>query len=87
MFEAIARGYLEGAAPLLDRADRASLAFAGPLITFEIAVRFLTDHLDGDTYFRIARPGQNLERCRSQLALLGSMQAQSGAMARCLERA
>jgi hypothetical protein len=86
LFEAIARGYVEGAGPVLDAGDRASLLFAAPLITFEIAVRFLTDHLAGDTYFRVARPGQNLERCRVQLALLASMQAQAEAMARCLER-
>jgi len=87
VFEALARGYLEGAGPVLDAADRESLRFAGPLLAFEVAVRFLTDHLAGDTYFRSARPGQNLERCRVQLALLVSMQSQADAMARALERA
>jgi aminoglycoside phosphotransferase (APT) family kinase protein len=86
-FEAIARGYLEGSAALQGRAERASLQFAAPLITYEIAVRFLTDHLCGDVYFPVARAGQNLERCRIQLGLLASMQAQSAAMLRCLERA
>ena len=87
VFEALASGYLEGTRGMLRDADRESLAFAGPLLAFEVAVRFLTDHLEGDVYFRVAHPGQNLERCRLQLALLASMRARSREMARCLERA
>jgi hypothetical protein len=87
MFEALARGYVEGAGPVLDAADRESLVFAGPLLAFEVALRFLTDHLEGDVYFRVTRPGENLARARVQLALLASMQSQADAMARCLARA
>jgi aminoglycoside phosphotransferase (APT) family kinase protein len=87
IFEALANGYLEGTRGMLDAADRESLAFAGPLLAFEVAVRFLTDHLCGDAYFRVAHPGQNLERCRVQLALLASMRARERDMARSLERA
>jgi len=43
------------------------------LMALENGVRFLTDHLDGDRYFRIARPGHNLDRARAQLRLAESM--------------
>ena len=59
---------------------------AGQVVTYEIAVRFLTDHLDGDTYFRIGRPGHNLDRARTQLALLRSLQRQQGAFRRIAAR-
>jgi Ser/Thr protein kinase RdoA (MazF antagonist) len=73
MFEAIVRGYLGAAGALLTAAERELLGLAGRLITLEQAVRFLTDHLVGDRYYRIERPGQNLARCRTQLALLHSL--------------
>jgi Ser/Thr protein kinase RdoA (MazF antagonist) len=73
MFAALVRGYLEAAGTLLVPRERALLGFAGRLITLEQAVRFLTDHLEGDRYYRIARPGHNLARCRTQLALLQSL--------------
>jgi hypothetical protein len=69
MFEALARGYLASAGEFLDADERANLAFSGWLMTFETGTRFLTDHLGGDTYFRIQREGQNLDRCRTQFAL------------------
>jgi hypothetical protein len=69
MFEALARGYLASAGQLLNADERANLAFSGWLMTFETGIRFLTDHLAGDTYYRIHRPGQNLDRARTQLAL------------------
>jgi hypothetical protein len=40
---------------------------------YEQALRFLTDHLAGDVYFRVFRPDQNLDRCRAQIVLLESM--------------
>ena len=70
LFEALARGYLKGTGDLLTRAERALLVPAAQVIVFEQAVRFLIDHLEGDRYYRIVRPGHNLERCRTQLALL-----------------
>ena len=44
-------------------------------MTLECGVRFLTDYLDGDTYFRIHRPGHNLDRARTQFALVRDMEA------------
>lgn len=74
MFEALAKGYLEGTAGTLLPAERERLVLAGKLLTFECGIRFLTDHLDGDRYFRIHREDHNLDRCRTQFALLRSLE-------------
>jgi Ser/Thr protein kinase RdoA (MazF antagonist) len=79
MFEALARGYLSEAAFLLP-AEIEELVFSGQLITLTIGIRFLTDYLAGDVYFRTHRPGQNLDRCRTQLQMVRSMEAQAEAM-------
>ena len=79
MFEALARGYLSEAAFLLP-AEIEELVFSGRLITLTIGIRFLTDYLSGDVYFRTHRPGQNLDRCRTQFQMVRSMEAQSTAM-------
>jgi hypothetical protein len=81
MFEALARGYLAGADFLLP-AEIEELVFAGRLITLTIGIRFLTDYLAGDVYFRTSRPGQNLDRCRVQFEMVRSMEAQAEAMER-----
>ena len=51
-----------------------SLEAGARLLTFETGMRFLADHLNGDKYFRIHRPGQNLDRARAQFALLEEME-------------
>jgi len=79
MFEALARGYLSEARFLLPT-EIEELAFSGRLITLTIGIRFLTDYLSGDVYFKTHRPGQNLDRCRTQLQMVRSMEAQSAAM-------
>ena len=76
MFEALATGYLEGAGSFLTAAERDELVFSGILMCLVIGMRFLTDHLQGDTYFGAHRPGQNLDRARAQLRLLESLEAQ-----------
>jgi Ser/Thr protein kinase RdoA (MazF antagonist) len=81
MFEALARGYLAGADFLLP-AEIEELVFSGRLITLTIGIRFLTDYLSGDVYFRTSRPGQNLDRCRAQFQMVRSMEAQAEAMER-----
>ena len=75
-FEALVKGYLAGAKFLTD-AEKANLAFSGRLITLTIGIRFLTDYLAGDTYFRTAYDDHNLVRCRTQLKMVESMEAQS----------
>jgi len=76
LFEALARGYLSTASGFLTHEEKESLAVAGKLITFEIGIRFLTDYLSGDTYFKVHRQGHNLERCRAQFKLLASIEQQ-----------
>ncbi|HVP12502.1 MAG TPA: aminoglycoside phosphotransferase family protein [Phycisphaerae bacterium] len=72
-FEALARGYLGVVGEFLTGAEREHLVVAGKLIVLEQAVRFLTDYLNGDCYYRTNRPGHNLDRCRTQLKLLESL--------------
>ena len=76
MFEALLRGYLEAAGDFLTPAERENLPFSGKLITLEIGIRFLTDYLSGDVYFKIHRPEHNLDRCRTQFKLVASIEEQ-----------
>jgi Ser/Thr protein kinase RdoA (MazF antagonist) len=80
MFEALLRGYLDAAGRFLTTGEKEVLAFSGKLITFEIGIRFLTDYLSGDTYFKVHRPGHNLDRARTQFKLIESIEEQESAM-------
>ena len=75
-FEALVKGYLAHAKFLTD-AEKANLAFSGRLITLTLGIRFLTDYLAGDTYFHTAYADHNLVRCRTQLKMVESMEAQA----------
>lgn len=75
-FEALVKGYLAGAKFLTDT-EKSLLAFSGRLITLTIGIRFLTDYLAGDTYFRTAYEDHNLVRCRTQLKMVKSMEEQA----------
>jgi aminoglycoside phosphotransferase (APT) family kinase protein len=86
MFEALVQGYLAGTGDCLTPAEKQLLAFSGKLITFEIGLRFLTDHLAGDTYFKTHRPGHNLDRCRTQFELVRSIERQEMEMERVVTR-
>jgi len=86
MFEALVRGYLSTAGAFLTTAERNHLVLAGQVITLEIGLRFLTDFLGGDTYFKVHRPGHNLDRCRTQFRLIESITQQEAAMHRLVER-
>ena len=70
VFRALVKGYLEGAQGCLTKKEMEMLPFSGILITYEIGLRFLADFLDGDVYFRTARPNHNLDRCRTQFTLV-----------------
>jgi Ser/Thr protein kinase RdoA (MazF antagonist) len=72
-YHALIDGWLSEVGNLLTEDERGAIPKAGPVVTFEQAVRFLTDHLEGDVYFRVTRPGENLDRARNQLDLLRSM--------------
>jgi len=86
LFESIARGYVAATRKLLTPAERELLVPAAQVIVFEQAVRFLIDHLEGDRYYRIARPGHNLDRCRTQLALLDALLAGERALEQIVTR-
>lgn len=70
---AITRGYLDGTADLLEGAEQALLLDAARSVVLEQASRFLTDYLDGDVYYQVQDPGQNLRRGRTQLALFDAL--------------
>ena len=80
MFEALLRGFLSGAGKFLNPREKELLPIAGKIITLEIGIRFLTDYLSGDTYFKIHREHHNLDRCRTQVKLAQSIQSQLDAM-------
>ncbi|MEN8772918.1 MAG: aminoglycoside phosphotransferase family protein [Akkermansiaceae bacterium] len=80
MFEAIVEGYLETARNFLTPLEIDLLPFSAKLISLETGIRFLTDHLDGDKYFKVHRDNHNLDRCRTQLALVKSIEDQEQKM-------
>jgi Ser/Thr protein kinase RdoA (MazF antagonist) len=75
-FRALLEGYLSEALDFLIPPEQDLLAEAGRNITQIMALRFLTDYLEGDRYYRTARPEHNLDRCRNQIALIRSMDSQ-----------
>ena len=82
MFEALVGGYLSTAGAFLNTAEKAHLVFSARLITFEIGIRFLTDYLQGDVYFKVHREGQNADRCRTQLKMVESFERNEAQMER-----
>ena len=74
LFDVYARGFIEGCGGALTDLEIDMLPMGAILMTFENGIRFLTDHLEGDHYFRIHREGHNLDRCRTQLTLVKDMQ-------------
>jgi hypothetical protein len=74
LFEALTEGYLAGVREKLIEEETALMAQSGMVITFETGLRFLTDFLVGDVYFKTQRADHNLDRARVQLALLRSME-------------
>lgn len=74
LFEVFAKGYLSVAKEFLTRTEAESLAIGSKIMTFECGIRFLTDYLNGDTYFKIHREHHNLDRCRTQFKLVEDME-------------
>ena len=85
MFEALVEGYLDTAKSFLTPLEKSLLPFSGKLLTMECGIRFLTDYLSGDVYFKIKRPEHNLDRCRTQMALVESIEKQMDAMQRLVD--
>ena len=73
LYEVYARGYMEACGDILTKEELELFPYAALIITSEDAIRFLADHINGDTYYHIDYPGQNLDRARTQLKLLSDM--------------
>lgn len=74
LFRAYTEGYLSSVGKSLTEEEKNCLLYGAMVITFETGVRFLTDHLQGDTYFKIHRENHNLDRCRTQFKLVQDME-------------
>ncbi len=74
MYEAFTEGFLSACGDRLTHKEIETLPLGAKLMTLECGVRFLTDYLNGDTYFAINRPNQNLDRARTQLKLVEDME-------------
>lgn len=86
MFEAVVKGYLEAARDFITPQEVSKLAFSGLLITLETGIRFLTDYLEGDVYFKTKKERHNLHRARTQLRLVESMEEQMPEMEECVRK-
>ena len=80
LYEVFTRSFLEGARGSLTPAELEYLPWGARLMTLECGIRFLTDYLDGDHYFHVSHPRQNLDRARTQLKLVKDMEEQFDAM-------
>ncbi len=78
LYRAYAEGFLGACGDRLTKAERETLPDGARIITLENAVRFLTDYLNGDTYYHIERPEHNLDRTRTQMALTAEMEKNDG---------
>ena len=74
LFECYAKGFLEECGEMLTEREKEMLPVGAMMMTFECGMRFLTDYLNGDTYFKIQRKNHNLDRCRTQFRLLEQME-------------
>jgi Ser/Thr protein kinase RdoA (MazF antagonist) len=75
LYQAVTRGYLSEASSFLTQTETELLPLSVRVITFELGLRFLTDYLNGDAYFRVAYPAHNLHRARVQFKLLAGIEA------------
>lgn len=74
LYEIYTKGFMEAAGDALTPAEKEYLPWGAKLMTLECGIRFLTDYLEGDHYFRVHREGQNLDRCRTQFKLVSDME-------------
>lgn len=76
LFESYTKGFFDACGETMTEKEAISLPIGAKLMTLECGMRFLTDYLDGDTYFKISRKEHNLDRCRTQFKLVSDMEAQ-----------
>jgi len=79
-FEAVLKGYLSAAGKFLNKVELENLILGGQYITLEQGMRFLSDYLNGDKYYKIHRRGHNLDRCRTQFKLVDLITQREGEM-------
>lgn len=87
IFKALLGGYLSKTRSVLNDLEIETLPLGGQLMTFEVGIRFLTDYLNGDIYFKTHYEDHNLVRCRTQFKLVKSMQEQEEEMQVALQKA
>lgn len=80
LYEAYAEGFLSAAGHALTKEELQTLPDGAILMTFEVGIRFLADFLNGDVYFRVSRPEQNLDRARNQFHLVREMEGKRAEM-------
>lgn len=83
LYESYAKGFTDGCGQTMTERERAMLPDGAMVMTYECGLRFLTDYLSGDVYFKTSRPEHNLDRCRTQFALLADMEKKLPQMRAC----
>ena len=86
MFEAFAKGFIEGLEGSLLESEIRVLPMGALILTYETGIRFLSDYLDGDVYFRVAHPNHNLDRARNQFKLVADMEEKMDEMKAIVEK-
>ena len=80
LYHAYADGFVRGCGGALTKKELELLPIGARMMTFECGMRFLTDYIEGDHYFRTSREGHNLDRCRCQFALVADMEKKENEM-------
>ncbi len=86
LYETYLKGYLSTCGESLTKTEIAMLPVGAKMMTLECGMRFLADHLAGDVYFHVSRPGQNLDRTRTQFRLVEEMEKSWGQMQKMVEQ-
>ena len=86
LYEQFSRGFLESGQGFLNKFEIEYLPFGAKVMTFECGMRFLTDYLEGDKYFKIHREGHNLDRARTQFKMVEDMEQKSEVMAKIIRK-
>ncbi len=86
LYEIYVKGFIEGCGGALTETEIDMLPMGAIMMTFECGMRFLTDHLDGDNYFKIHRENHNLDRCRTQFKLVADMESKLEQMKAIVEK-
>ena len=85
-FEAFTRGYLSESSQFLTLPEKENLVYSCRYMVWEQTIRFLSDYLNGDTYYKISYPEHNRVRTLSQLRYLEVLEENAGAMEKCVRQ-